>query len=403
MNDPDAPIRSAGDLVDDLLYRHAIRSRPVENAFRTVPRHLFVPRYLCDGRMVDSTNPSYLEGIYSDVVLNTRIAEDGSPTSASSQPFLMAEMIETLGLERGMKVLEIGTGTGYNAALIHAVTDAKVVSIDVQPDVVADAKIALRKAGISDVDVFARDGYHGYPEGANFDRIVATVGITGFSPAWFEQLAPGGTILAPISHGGLHFLLHARGDGGTIRAQGVEQVSFMSADGPLTVSPHARKSPPPISIHEASTIHFDRVKSARERWPFPRGDDSYSDLWVACAAWEHRITRADIEWNLGSVFALVVDSEPKSVAILPHDGRVRFSGPLGISAASQLTKLIVSWEKNGRPSRKDWMCECSLMGPSGSAVLVPRNWSDLRQKTTISPDSGPNVRLQIDSRGIRPM
>ncbi len=112
--------------VDHLKESGAISESAVEKAFRRVPRHLFVERfYIGNGKRGweqvehDSTRAraEHLEKIYSDTALVTRL-EDNVPTSSTSQPSLMAGMLESLDLRPGMRVLEIGAGTGYNAALM---------------------------------------------------------------------------------------------------------------------------------------------------------------------------------------------------------------------------------------------------------------------------------------------
>src|SRR4051812_2082062 len=111
-------------LVDKLRADQSIRSRPVEAAFRAVPRHLFVPE-------------TPLEDVYRDMVIPTK-KESGQWISSSSQPTIMAIMLEQLQLKPGQRVLEIGAGTGYNAALIAHIVGSKgyVTTIDLDEDIV---------------------------------------------------------------------------------------------------------------------------------------------------------------------------------------------------------------------------------------------------------------------------
>jgi protein-L-isoaspartate(D-aspartate) O-methyltransferase len=115
----------------------------------------------------------------------------------------MALMLELLDLQPGMRVLEIGTGTGYNAALMaELVGDPGLVStIDIQEDVVEQTRRRLALAGYRQIRVIARDGFVGCLDFAPYDRIVATVGCSALSPRWLDQLAPEGVVLIPLAHG----------------------------------------------------------------------------------------------------------------------------------------------------------------------------------------------------------
>jgi protein-L-isoaspartate(D-aspartate) O-methyltransferase len=113
----------------------------------------------------------------------------------------MAIMLEQLGLEAGHRVLEIGAGTGYNAALIAQIVGeaGQVVAIDIDEDLVVAARQHLAAAGFDGVDVHCADGGYGYPEAAPFDRIILTASAWDITPAWFEHLALGGRLVLPLS------------------------------------------------------------------------------------------------------------------------------------------------------------------------------------------------------------
>ena len=162
-------------------------SAAVAEAMRVVPRHLFLPEV-----------PA--ERAYTDEAIVTRRDADGQPTSSSSQPMIMAIMLDQLQLESGQRVLEIGAGTGYNAALMKYLVgpDGTVVTVDLDEEVAAEAGQHLATAGYPDVTVVAADGAAGYPPQAPYDRIIATVGISDLAPAWLAQLAPGGRIVVPL-------------------------------------------------------------------------------------------------------------------------------------------------------------------------------------------------------------
>lgn len=177
-------------------------------AFEQVPRHVFVPRfYRSDGTLLDGADPEmedeWLNAVYRDESLTTqRLAEPGSgrivPTSSSTRPSLMALMLGMLDAHDGHTVLEIGTGTGYNAALLaHRLGDHRVTSIDIDADLVEAAETATRKIGLAPY-LTAGDGAKGVPERAPFDRVIATCAIPTIPAQWVAQLADRGLIVADL-------------------------------------------------------------------------------------------------------------------------------------------------------------------------------------------------------------
>ncbi|WP_433860169.1 methyltransferase, FxLD system [Streptomyces kronopolitis] len=173
-------------LVDQIQGDGHARTPAVEAALRTVPRHLFVP----DAPLADA---------YANAPVNIKYDTDGTSISCASQPGVVALMLDQLQAQPGERILELGAGTGYNAALIgHLVgPDGHVTTIDVDDDLVEGARAHLAAAGFSNVEAVTRDGALGHAEGAPYDRIIATVGAHGIPHAWLEQLAPGGRLVTP--------------------------------------------------------------------------------------------------------------------------------------------------------------------------------------------------------------
>jgi protein-L-isoaspartate(D-aspartate) O-methyltransferase len=174
-------------LVDELKDKGYIRSPHIEAAFRTVLRHHFLPG-------------TPLDEVYSDKAIPAKQDEQGQWISSSSQPAIMAIMLEQLGLEPGHNVLEIGAGTGYNAALMAQIVGeaGRVVSVEIEEDLAKTARKHLAMADFEQVQVVCADGGYEYPDAAPFDRIILTVGAPDIIPAWPEQMKPGGRMVLPL-------------------------------------------------------------------------------------------------------------------------------------------------------------------------------------------------------------
>ena len=187
MSDESSLARIRERLAARVITANRIGSTRVAAALRDVPRHLFLP----------GLPP---ESAYRDDAIVTKRDDAGQPISSSSQPAIMAIMLDQLDLAPGQRVLEIGAGTGYNAALMsHIVgSDGAVVSVDIDSEVAAQAREHLASAGYQDVTVVAADGAAGYPPSAPYDRVIATVGVSDLAPPWLDQLSPGGRIVVPL-------------------------------------------------------------------------------------------------------------------------------------------------------------------------------------------------------------
>ncbi|MGH3856228.1 MAG: methyltransferase domain-containing protein [Pseudonocardiaceae bacterium] len=178
-------------MTEKLIVTGELNDPAWQRAFTDTPRHVFVP----DHSLADAYSQDAL-------VTQWRTADEMGnqrPTSSASAPGAVAVMLERLDMGDHHRVLEIGTGTGYNAALLcHRIGAANVYSIDIDPALVVQARLALKNLGYQPT-VVAADGYTGLPEGAPYDRILATCAITHIPPEWIRQLADGGRIVAPIT------------------------------------------------------------------------------------------------------------------------------------------------------------------------------------------------------------
>ncbi|MFY9807508.1 MAG: methyltransferase domain-containing protein [Pseudonocardiaceae bacterium] len=186
-------------------------------ALAAVPRHRYIPDLVWinnDGNGPtllplhrDGDPQRWLELAYADDAVITQI-DDGRPigpglsgtmpTSSASSPIMVAVMLAALDAVPGYRVLEIGTGTGYNAALLsYRFSAQQVTSVEIDRKVAAQARKALSDTGYGEVNVITGDGALGHPAGAPYDRIIATAAVHHIPYSWVEQTRPGGRVLLP--------------------------------------------------------------------------------------------------------------------------------------------------------------------------------------------------------------
>ncbi|HLM65428.1 MAG TPA: methyltransferase domain-containing protein [Acidimicrobiales bacterium] len=179
------------ELVDRLREAGHVTDERVAEAFSAVPRETF---------LADHAARRGLDGVYRDeAIVIRRDPATRMPTSSSSQPAIMARMLEMLAVAEGHRVLEIGAGTGYNAALLARLVgrSGSVTSVELDRDLAAAAREALL-ASRADAAVVLGDGRRGAPDGPQVDRIVVTASSDRLHRAWFDQLVPGGLLVVPL-------------------------------------------------------------------------------------------------------------------------------------------------------------------------------------------------------------
>ncbi|MFD5200253.1 methyltransferase domain-containing protein [Streptomyces sp. NPDC058375] len=180
-----------------------------EAAFRGVPRHAFLPGtvWVGDGlvRCDRETAPAeWLLHAYADTAVVTQVndGETAAPgerwaSCSASAPSIVFRMLDLLDVRPGHRVLEIGTGTGWNAALLaHRLGPGRVTTIEVDPELAATAAGRLEDAGL-DVRAVQGDGARGREAGEPYDRVIATCSVRAVPPAWIAQTRPGGVVLVP--------------------------------------------------------------------------------------------------------------------------------------------------------------------------------------------------------------
>ena len=177
LSDPYDQMRD--QMVEETIINRDVTSPDVIRAMRTVPRHKFVP-------------DEYNDQSYGDHPLPIGYGQ------TISQPYVVAWMTELLELQEGEKVLEIGTGSGYQAAVLAELGYVDVYSIEIIPELAERAAINLERAGYTKIQLMQADGYYGWEEHAPFDAIIVTAAPDHIPQPLINQLTDGGRIVIPI-------------------------------------------------------------------------------------------------------------------------------------------------------------------------------------------------------------
>lgn len=195
-----------------------LRTPAWHTAIAETPRHILVPTFYAPqpsshGSIANTrlNTAEHLELVYSTSTLVTAVVPNnyGSlvPVSSSTKPDLMVSMLETLEVRDDQRILEIGTGTGYNAALLaHRLGDENVFSLDIDPDFVNTARRRLARIG-RHPHLAARDGADGWPRHGPYHRIICTCAVRRIPAAWYDQLTPGGQLLVDFKPQGGNLVL----------------------------------------------------------------------------------------------------------------------------------------------------------------------------------------------------
>lgn len=245
-----SPVRPGwADLVRSLL-DSGVLAREWAGVFEEVDRARFLPAVMWPYDMDTRTNTTSDRGAdpqgwlrWADANLPvTTQWDDGRhqgaapgrvPTSSASAPSVVAGMLADADVHQGMRVLEIGTGTGWNAGLLaRRLGDGKVTSVEVDPQVAAAAAAALHRVGLGP-QLVVGDGLRGHLPGAPYDRIIATMAVRAIPRAWVEQAAPGAVIVVPwgtfFSHADAVVRLTVADDQSCAQGQFTRPVEFMKA------------------------------------------------------------------------------------------------------------------------------------------------------------------------------
>jgi protein-L-isoaspartate(D-aspartate) O-methyltransferase len=387
-------------LIDKLCGDELIRSPWVEAAFRAVPRHLFLPDVP-------------IEQAYEDRAIPTKFAQ-GRAISSSSQPAMMAIMLEQLDLRPGHSVLEIGAGTGYNAALMaHIVGErGQVTTLDIDEEIVLAARQHLQAADANSVRVIWADGALGWPSDAPYDRIIMTVGGWDISPAWVEHLGINGRLLLPLSLNGPQISVAFDRENNHLSSQSVTPCGFMRLRGPFAEPDYSLSlgSVPDLSLEsirplpDNADVIYEWLHAPARKWPtgirlHPR--ELWRDLMLWLALCEphfcHLIAQGeaadgelvptlfqqedDMKWQgsigLWAKSSLAMLQQKRSGEQAEMELIVCDFGPES-TAAQQLIAAVHAWHESGRPGVNNWKVLAYPLDQqitSGeNEMIVPKQW-----------------------------
>ncbi len=203
-------------MVERTIEARGVNDIDILRAMRAVPRHRFVPE-------------TYLDQAYDDHPLPIGHGQ------TISQPYIVAWMTELLELQPGERVLEIGTGSGYQAAILAELEGVEVYTIEIIPELTEKAEARLVSLGYTDVHARQGDGYYGWPEYAPYDAIIVTAAPDHLPQPLATQLAEGGQMVIPIGPpGGYQELWKFEKQDGALTTKSLGGVMFV----PLTGSDH---------------------------------------------------------------------------------------------------------------------------------------------------------------------
>lgn len=374
--DDAATLRHA--LVEHLKQKRCITDARVEQALRDVPRHLFVP---------DVT----LEQAYADDAIVTKTIDE-MPVSSISQPAIVAIMLEQLALREGDRVLEIGAGTGYNAALMAQLVGARghVTAIDIDEDIVARAVKNLESAGVANVEVICADGGFGYAPNAPYDAIIATVGIWDLSPHWFEQLREGGCFLAPLRFNAMQKSIAFRRIGARLISTSLRLCGFMRLRGKF-------QAPQEYGAWEGVTVRLEDVnqfdlqaletlcgETARQVSVDAAGEELRHLLDYAALRGETVVGIFGEKDKLGFSVGWGLLSGYSSLAMLTYpDFTSPPSDEISVygsdNALFALENLLKEWNTRGRPKLEDAAITAAPLGTfadDANKILIRKRWME---------------------------
>jgi protein-L-isoaspartate(D-aspartate) O-methyltransferase len=329
------------------------------------------------------------------------------PVSAATQPAMMAIMLSQLGLAAGHRVLEVGTGTGYNAALLAHIVGGQesVVTVDVVPELIGRARANLAAAGYGSVTVVCGDGAAGVPDHAPYDRIIVTAGAWDLAPQWLAQLSPGGRIVLPLSVRGIQLSVGLETVGDHLVSRSACRCGFIRMAGAFS-GPESL-----LALGPAPGLHAQAVDG-----PVPGADALYEalsgpateeptglraaglseladlDLWLTLA--EPGLTRLNM---MGRHEAHASPAQQRIASLMPLGGLARVGpGGLGVAAITSGGRAAITSGGRGAPPAA-FEITARGYGPGGPSLA-----EHLARRATVWDEMGRPSAQRLELSAWRP-
>jgi protein-L-isoaspartate(D-aspartate) O-methyltransferase len=345
-------------MTQHLAQQGRIPSPAVLQAFLVVPRHLFLPEIP-------------LDRAYADEAVVTKWNTARQPLSSASQPAIIAIMLEQLAVQRGMRVLEIGAGTGYNAALLAEIVGptGHVTTIDIDDEIAREAQTHLWAAGYGPerVSVVTGDGALGWAANAPYDRIILTAGAWDVAPAWMAQLVNGGRLVLPLAVHTAQYSVALDRLGETLRSVSLRPCGFIRLRGPFAgpeaIVPLGATTGLKLLV-EPPLPQIDALTALLATPPRTKAIDITHTEWLRCAlafteAGVVTLLAAPAHPLLGQTAIGIVTAEGDAAAFLGIEVTGGRAAAMQVeygaaTAGLHLERVVQLWRDLGQPTLHDW-------------------------------------------------
>jgi protein-L-isoaspartate(D-aspartate) O-methyltransferase len=391
------------DMLDAAFRRYVVPDGLPErfrDAVAATPRHLFVHRFRLRGgplhdhsddgslRNSDADPAGQLADIYSDAVMTHVDAEGARLPSTNSQPSYVLRLLDLLDLRPGQRVLEIGSGSGWLAAVMARLVGkgGHVTGIEIIPELAAQSQADLGRLGIDNVSVLAADGAQGHAAGAPFDRVMTTAGSWDLPAVLFDQVAEGGRVLVPVE---------LRGGGcqvTVLRREGERFVGERAVEGWFVPLLGRGQQRPALRVAVAEQPFWEeisRLPPRRVPLPLAMGWDGAAGSAVSAFRAFLGRTAAGFAifgdgdppeqrpWLPAEPFGILHQAE-RSVAQWSRGELLAYGGA---SAMRALAQAYANWTSYGLPGLADFALEVVKIGsaPVGNAQV----WTEPRGETAL--------------------
>jgi protein-L-isoaspartate(D-aspartate) O-methyltransferase len=343
-------------LIQTMRRAGVLNDEAIAAAFVTVPRDVFLP----------GIAP---EEVYVDRAVITKRDTTGAAITSASQPTMMAEMLGQLELALGMNILEIGAGTGYNAALMQTIVgkSGRVTSLEIDAEVAEQAEENLYRAGVNGVNIVNTDGAAGYAPRAAYDRILSTAAVWDVPPAWTRQLKPRGRIVIPLqAHAAqISACLIPQPDGSLLSTNNIP-CRFVLMRGSAAVPPLVRQvGSSPLTLWSLDNANFDTASlslllSQDDDLNHFSASPSAEEIWAGLMHYTMLNAPPDVQLatyfipegqqayglDAGSGYAIF---SPASACLIPYQGGGEAYCFAGSDAFMTAQTLLDEWVSIGKP------------------------------------------------------